>query len=70
MERDKALNATKELYEREGREMKPAAKFFDNYQSCDGYVFDFETAMIAMAISIVASIVLILMIEQVKLFFY
>ena len=50
--------------------MKPAAVMFDNYKDCDGFVIDMESACIAMCISIVASTILILFIERLKLFFY
>jgi hypothetical protein len=41
-----------------------------DWQNCDGYVKDVDTALVAMSLSIFTSIILILFIERVKLLFY
>ena len=41
-----------------------------DWENCDGYVKDVETAITAMSLSIVVSIILILFIEKAKLLFY
>jgi len=69
-EKDMALERTKAYSKAEGRPMKPAAVMFDNFKDCDGYVIDIHTALIAMSISIVVSVMLIVCLERLKLFFY
>jgi hypothetical protein len=41
-----------------------------DWESCDGYVKDVETALIAMALSSLVSVLLIIFIERAKLMFY
>lgn len=43
---------------------------YNDWQHCDGYVKDVDTALVAMAISCVCSVVLIFLIERMKLLFY
>lgn len=40
------------------------------FQECDGFVKDGDTALIALALSCISSIILILFIERIKLYFY
>ena len=45
-------------------------EFLDNFYNCEGYVTNVETAIIAMALSCVLSLILILIIERMKLLYY
>ena len=40
------------------------------FQECDGFVKDGDSAMIALALSCISSIILIIFIERLKLYFY
>jgi len=69
-ERDEAIDKVRKEYQEEGKPMRADIEMFDTYKSCDGFVEDVQTALIAMCISIVVSTVLILLLERLKLFFY
>ena len=43
---------------------------YHDWEKCDGYVRDVDTALISMALSCLASIVLIFAVERMKLLFY
>lgn len=53
-----------------GTEFDPRIDIFDAYKQCDGFVEDAPSAMIALSISCVSSVILILVIERMKLYFY
>jgi hypothetical protein len=43
---------------------------FDDWQACDGFVKDVDTALLALALSSLASILLLVFVERIKLLFY
>jgi len=54
----------------QGKEIPAHVDMYHSWEKCDGFVKDVRTAMIAMAISSLVSIVLIILVEQAKLLFY
>lgn len=48
----------------------PQAQVFDDWQACDGFVKDVDTALLAMALSSLASLLLLVFVERIKLLFY
>jgi ABC-2 type transport system ATP-binding protein len=48
----------------------PRAQVFDDWQACDGFVKDVDTALLAMAFSSLVSLLLLVFVERIKLLFY
>ena len=65
--RDRAIERNRR---RGKKDLEMGEQIFDDWRNCDGYVNSVETALMALALSCVSSIILILFIEKVKLLFY
>mmetsp|Transcript_10517 Transcript_10517/g.17627 ORF Transcript_10517/g.17627 Transcript_10517/m.17627 type:complete len:443 (+) Transcript_10517:941-2269(+) len=46
------------------------ADFFSSYQSCDGFVKDVDSALVALFLSALISLLAVLLVEKAKLYFY
>jgi ABC-2 type transport system ATP-binding protein len=67
---DETIEHSKKYAKERGKEMDKTVRMMDDWSHCDGYVKSVETAIIAMMISCVVSLMLILTIERIKLLFY
>lgn len=65
------MDRSRKSWEAQGRGAEmPQAQVFDDWQACDGFVKDVDTALLAMALSSLASLLLLVFVERIKLLFY
>ena len=65
------MDRSRKSWEAQGRGAElPQAQVFDDWQACDGFVKDVDTALLALALSSLVSLLLLVFVERIKLLFY
>ena len=65
------MDRSRKSWEAQGRGAElPQAQVFDDWQACDGFVKDVDTALLALALSSLVSLLLLVFVERIKLLLY